>query len=129
MALVATQTFAERCAPGATFGHNLIAAFDPTCWSYSPGAWAEMAQLPQPSQPKPVLTPPSSILTTAPTSGEAAQQTVDAIVAQNKTAQNQQMLDFFQTVPEIGTSGDNTLLWAAGAVGTVSLILILRRRR
>ncbi len=100
---------AVDCAPQADWSlHNFIAAFNPGCWKYSPEAWSEMAQFPSPPQPVPVLTPPD--LRMVPIDAADAEATRDAIIAQNKAAQNQQYADFFRSVERVGPECEGAYL-------------------
>lgn len=90
----------EDCTPRAAWRwHNIMGALNPKCWSYSPAGWAELAAIPRPPEPTPALMPPD--LRIVPRDEQDARATIDAIIAQNKAAQDQQLLEFFRRVPEI----------------------------
>src|SRR5262245_52022258 len=119
----------EDCTPGADWSwHNVAAALNPKCWAYSPEGWRELASIPKPPMPTPVLTPPDPRM--VPVDEADAQATIDAIIAQNKAAQDEQYLRFFETVPEIPVEPASPWLWItlAGA-GILAFSMMGGRRR
>jgi hypothetical protein len=137
--LGATAEEIARCAPRADFWGNIIPALDPECWVYSPEAWRQMASLPQLPAPTVTLPPPSSNL--PPKDAADAQAQIDAIIAQNKAAQDEQYQRYFESVAPIpedrsggwadALTGGGTNWWLWLGLGGAALLAFSggRRRR
>ena len=96
----------QRCAAIVAQGDYW---WSPSCWMYSASDWTAMQQAivsaPTNLAVTPPAGPPADVLTTPPASGQAAQQTVDQILAQ--TEANAQQLAVLQ-MSQVPTFGDVT---------------------
>lgn len=118
---------AQTCAPSASgeWLHDLWAAVNPRCLQYSPAAWSQMAKFETPPAP-PAVSAPADLKTPPANQAQAEQTITDILSAQMKTwqAQNQK---FFESQPYVAGDDNRTLLYAALAIGAVSLFALWRK--
>jgi hypothetical protein len=137
--LGATYQDALDCsnAPGTAWG-ALVAAFNPKCFSYSPAAWAEMAQFVPPLAP---VAPPAvsagTSLTPAPYTEAEYQVALDASIAAGSAATKEQTLAAFQSQGTVCASGETLAAdgvtcvaptaswWLYGALALVAVFAVV----
>ena len=98
----------------------------PTCWQW-PKSIIYGDKYPAPPAPPVVgsTLPDGSPIPPVPASGEEANATIDAIIAEQKARANAQNLSFFQTVQtNLESTGIPWWAWLAGGVGVFALVAV-----